>query len=93
MKWEKNLFNGSFYFLKISLDFVATRCYYNLVATKWGDFMKATDKSSSNKDYMLRVRMDKEVLKKLDDISIDKNKSRSETVRELIENEFDKIKK
>ena len=55
--------------------------------------MKATDKSSSNKDYMLRVRIDKEVLKKLDDISIDKNKSRSETVRELIENEFEKIKK
>lgn len=55
--------------------------------------MKATDKSNSNKDYMLRVRMDKDILKKLDDISSDKNKSRSETVRELIENEFEKIKK
>ena len=52
--------------------------------------MKATDKTNSNKDYMLRVRMDKNILKKLDDISSDKNKSRSETVRELIENEFEK---
>jgi ribbon-helix-helix protein, copG family len=83
----------SLLFFKISLDFVATRCYYYLVATKRGDFMKATDKINSNKDYMLRVRMDKNILKKLDDISSDKNKSRSETVRELIENEFEKIKK
>ena len=55
--------------------------------------MKATDKTNSNKDYMLRVRMDKEVLKKLDDISNAKNKIRSETLRELIENEFEKNKK
>ena len=55
--------------------------------------MKATDKTNSNKDYMLRVRMDKEILEKLDKISNTKNKSRSETVRELIENEFEKNKK
>lgn len=55
--------------------------------------MEATKKSNSNKEYMLRVRMDKKVLEKLDEVALYKKKSRSETVRELIEKEFEEIKK
>lgn len=55
--------------------------------------MKATKKENSNKDYMLRVRMDEELLRKLDKISEVKGLGRSKVVRELIEKEFEIIKK
>ena len=54
--------------------------------------MKATEKSSSNKDYMLRVRMEEITLKKLDEISRIKGTDRSKTVRDLIDKEFEVLK-
>lgn len=54
--------------------------------------MKATEKSSSNKDYMLRVRMEEITLKKLDEISKIKGTDRSKTVRDLIDKEFEVLK-
>lgn len=55
--------------------------------------MKATEKSNLNKDYMLRVRMEESTLKKLDEISKIKGTDRSKTVRDLIDREFENIKK
>lgn len=55
--------------------------------------MIATEKTNSNKDYMLRVRMEESTLKKLDEISKIKGTDRSKTVRDLIEKEFEEIKK
>lgn len=49
--------------------------------------------TESLKDYMLRVRMDKETLKKLDYLANNANVSRSEIIRKGIENEYDDIKK
>lgn len=47
----------------------------------------------NSKDYMLRVRMDKDTLEKLDECCKIENKSRSEVVRESIEEKNSKIKK
>lgn len=47
----------------------------------------------NSKDYMLRVRMDNETIKKLDKCCKQEEKSRSEIVRECIEEKYDKIKK
>lgn len=55
--------------------------------------MKATKETSSNKDYMLRVRMEDTTLKKLDEISKIKGTDRSKTVRDLIEKEFENMQK
>lgn len=55
--------------------------------------MEATKKTNSNKDYMLRVRMDEIILKKLDEICKKNEVGRSQMVRTLIEKEFEKIKK
>ena len=55
--------------------------------------MKATKDTGSNKDYMLRVRMEESTLKKLDELSKIKGTDRSKTVRDLIEKEFEKIGK
>lgn len=49
--------------------------------------------SNNPKDYMLRVRMSEEVLKKLDECCKVKNKTRSEIVRDGIETEYCKVKK
>ena len=53
--------------------------------------MEATKKINSNKDYMLRVRMEENTLKKLDKISKIKGTDRSKTVRDLIDKEFEKL--
>lgn len=49
--------------------------------------------SENKKDYMLRVRMDKETLSKLDECCEVEGKTRSEIVRQGIEEQFGKIKK
>lgn len=49
--------------------------------------------SNNPKDYMLRVRMNEEVLKKLDECCKVQNKTRSEIVRDGIEMEYCRIKK
>lgn len=54
---------------------------------------KGTKLTDNPKDYMLRVRMDKQILVKLDEVCKSKNISRSETVREGIEEMYQKIKK
>lgn len=55
--------------------------------------MEATKKSNSNKDHMLRIRVNEDTLNKLDRISEIKGINRSKIVRELIEKEFESIKK
>lgn len=47
----------------------------------------------NSKDYMLRVRMNKQTLEKLDECCKTENKSRSEVVRESIEERNSKIRK
>ncbi len=59
-----------------------------MVAIKKGT--KLTDKP---KDYMLRVRMDSETLEKLDTCCKIENLTRSEVVRNGIQEHFDRLKK
>lgn len=47
----------------------------------------------NSKDYMLRVRMEEEILKKLDICCKIENKTRSEIVREIIVERYNKTKK
>lgn len=54
---------------------------------------KGTKLTDNPKDYMLRVRMDNETVKKLDYITEELNKSRSEIVRNGIEEQYRKLKK
>jgi len=54
---------------------------------------KGTKLTDNPKDYMLRVRMDKEVVNKLDTICEIQNISRSEAVRNGIELQYQKLKK
>lgn len=49
--------------------------------------------SENPKDYMLRVRMDEETLKQLDECCKAENLSRSEIVRKGIKEQYAKIKK
>lgn len=53
---------------------------------------KGTKLTDNPKDYMLRVRMDKETVDKLDTVCAEEKKSRSEVVREGIEEKYRKIK-
>lgn len=55
--------------------------------------MEATKKTNSNKDHMLRIRVDEDTLNKLDKISEINGISRSKMVRELIDKEFESTKK
>lgn len=55
--------------------------------------MEATKKTNSNKDHMLRIRVDENTLNKLDKISEIRGISRSKMIRELIDKEFEGIKK
>lgn len=54
---------------------------------------KGTKLTDNPKDYMLRVRLDNETLKKLDALCKSENKTRSHLVRELIEEQYRNIKK
>lgn len=47
----------------------------------------------NSKDYMLRVRMEEETIKKLDQCCKEEEKSRSEIVRECIEEKYNRNKK
>lgn len=49
--------------------------------------------SENPKDYMLRVRMDEETLKQLDECCKAESFSRSEVVRKGIKDQYAKIKK
>lgn len=49
--------------------------------------------SEKPKDYMLRVRLDKETLEKLDECCEAEEATRSEIVRKGIEEQHDRIKK
>ena len=50
-------------------------------------------KKNENKEYMLRVRMDLETLRKLDFICSENKIKRSEMTRVLIEKEYEKHRK
>lgn len=54
---------------------------------------KGTKLTDNPKDYMLRVRMDKETVNKLDTICEIQNISRSEAVRNGIEIQYQNFKK
>ena len=54
---------------------------------------KGRPKSENTKDYMLRVRMDKETLEKLDECCKIASLSRSEVVRNGISEQYGKLKK
>ena len=53
---------------------------------------KGTKLTDNPKDYMLRVRMDRKTVEKLDKICELENVSRSEAVRKGIEEQYQKIK-
>lgn len=54
---------------------------------------KGRPASENPKDYMLRVRMDKETLDQLDECCKAENLSRSEIVRKGIKEQYGKLKK
>lgn len=54
---------------------------------------KGTKLTDKPKDYMLRVRMDNETVEKLDFVSESLGVSRSEVVRNGIEEQYQKLKK
>lgn len=54
---------------------------------------KGTKLTDNPKDYMLRVRIDKEMLEKLDSICKEQKLSRSEVIRNWIEVQYQSIKK
>lgn len=54
---------------------------------------KGTKLTDNPKDYMLRVRLDKETVEKLDYVSDELSISRSEVVRKGIEEQYQKAKK
>ena len=54
---------------------------------------KGTKLTDKPKDYMLRVRIDEETLVKLDEVCKADNKTRSEVVRNGIEEQYLKTKK
>lgn len=54
---------------------------------------KGTKLTDNPKDYMLRVRMDNETVKKLDAVTESFGISKSEAVRRGIENQYLSIKK
>ena len=54
---------------------------------------KGTKLTDNPKDYMLRVRMDKETVEKLDKICEVEEIGRSEAVRNGIEEQYQKLKK
>lgn len=54
---------------------------------------KGTKLTDTPKDYMLRTRMDKETLRKLEDLSNELNLSKSEVVRISIEEKYRNMKK
>lgn len=54
---------------------------------------KGTKLTDKPKDYMLRVRLDSETVDKLDTVCKETNTSRSEAVRNGIEQQYQKIKK
>ena len=54
---------------------------------------KGTKLTDKPKDYMLRVRLDAETVDKLDTICKEQKKSRSEVVRNSIEEQYQKTKK
>lgn len=54
---------------------------------------KGTKLTDKPKDYMLRVRLDSETVEKLDTVCKENKVSRSEAVRNGIEQQYQKIKK
>lgn len=54
---------------------------------------KGTKLTDNPKDFMLRVRLDKDTVKKLDTVCEKKKKSRSEIVRDAIDKMYQNEKK
>lgn len=60
---------------------------------KMAAMKKGTKLTDNPKDYMLRVRMDKETVSKLDTVCEIQGLSRSEVVRNGIEEQYQRLKK
>nr|DAL98296.1 MAG TPA: hypothetical protein [Caudoviricetes sp.] len=79
------------------LDLSLSLRYTLIVATKKGGecmgIHKGTKLTDNPKDYMLRVRMDKETLQELDECCKAESISRSEVVRKGIKEQYEKLKK
>ena len=60
---------------------------------KMSAMKKGTKLTDKPKDYMLRVRLDRETVEKLDAVCKNSDVSRSEAVRNGIEEQYQKIKK
>ena len=89
-----------FSFGKISENLLTFLCSYIIIRLypqrKGGKIFgnkKGTKLTDSPKSHMLRVRMDNESMMKLDVICETKNITRSEVVREGIEQQYAKLKK
>lgn len=54
---------------------------------------KGTKLTDNPKDFILRVRLDKGTLQKLDEVCKDQESNRSEVVRNGIEEQYQRIKK
>lgn len=67
--------------------------YIKFVATKGGECLNTTNLVRDKKNYMLRVRMNDETLKKLDECAETKETTRSDIVRQGIEIIHEQIKK
>ena len=86
-------------FLKVVLDNNVATNYNNICSNKERQVIilsamrKGTKLTENPKDYMLRVRMDKSTVDKLDTVCEKEKKSRSEVVREGIEQKYQQIKK
>lgn len=78
------------------LDFIVATIYIYCSNEKGGEQVvakKGRPVSENPKDYMLRVRLDQETLMQLDECCEVKGKSRSEIVREGIQEQHGKLKK
>lgn len=78
------------------LTFLLLRYIFTVATRKVGENLVAKrgrPKSENSMDYMLRVRMDKDTLEKLDKCCEASSLSRSEVVRKGIEEQYGKIKK
>ena len=79
--------------LKWALTFSVATSIIFVATTKRGDTMSPRTKSDNPKDTMIRVRMDKETVQKLESCAEALNTTKSEVIRMGIDKVLDTIKK
>ena len=96
MKTAAALRDSGEFFSQKALDFYVATAYYYCSDLKGGDTVAARrgrPLSENPKDFMLRVRLDQETLKQLDECCKAQQLSRSEIVRNGIKEQHGRIKK